>query len=451
MKNYSRWMVSHVCIGYVFLVALVLVAGVTQAKTTGVLLYTDPKIQPDNVIVWNNIGKVIDDTIGQGNQENDPVLHSRSLDFMNALGGLSGTINNSGVSNGHGNGAVIFNGKILNDSASFSKPSTQSNKSPSRNFVSRGDRSPSRRFGSRGDKSPFRNQRPTSPSPSNWDYKPNRFASSSTGLNGLDIAKNSKKLDNVTPAPETSNSSTKPSSAVKTWHGSNLRIDHNGVQITVISHKQRPQHIEIDAEKVYINNEIVCDSVQNLRPKPWYQRRGDGSEWYTNLSVGKPMLHRQMQEFIDDVKKFEREGGFNDGSSDESSGEIKTWHGNFLRIDHNGLKAIVISPRIENIELNGRTVYLNNQVVCDDVKSLRSEPRHQKRTGGSEWLTNLNVGRAMRTAEIEAFDEYLKDVEQAKSAWSGTVEEKLPSEQQRAPVKMDDKTIIENLGKLINW
>lgn len=271
------------------------------------------------------------------------------------------------------------------------------------------------------------------------------------GVNGLDIAKNSKKLDNVTLAPETSNSSTKPSSAVKTWHGSNLRINHNGVQITVISHKLRPQHIEIDAEKVYINNEIVCDSVQNLRPKPWYQRRGDGSEWYTNLSVGKPMLHRQMQEFIDDVKKLEREGGFNDGSSDESSGEIKTWHGNFLRIDHNGLKAIVISPRIENIELNGRTVYLNNQVVCDDVKSLRSEPRHQKRTGGSEWLTNLNVGRAMRTAEIEAFDEYLKDVEQAKSAWSGTVEEKLPSEQQRAPVKMDDKTIIENLGKLINW
>ncbi|CAH0394181.1 unnamed protein product [Bemisia tabaci] len=89
------------------------------------------------------------------------------------------------------------------------------------------------------------------------------------------------------------------------WSGNILEFETEFVQVFAIS-LWSPQKILIRARRVFLNDKLICQDTKRLREKQ-YRIGKDGSQWYTNLKVGRRMTHREKKNFIKLQNQVEKE------------------------------------------------------------------------------------------------------------------------------------------------
>ncbi|CAH0394388.1 unnamed protein product [Bemisia tabaci] len=113
-----------------------------------------------------------------------------------------------------------------------------------------------------------------------------------------------------------------PETLETTWEGNILEFEAPPVRVFVISTavkqkiviKERPRDIQPKSwtrnvpahqKTLYHNGEVLLEDLTGLEG-PTYQKRDDGSKWYTNLQVGEPMSADEIRLFWNLQGKVEK-------------------------------------------------------------------------------------------------------------------------------------------------
>ncbi|CAH0386058.1 unnamed protein product [Bemisia tabaci] len=65
------------------------------------------------------------------------------------------------------------------------------------------------------------------------------------------------------------------------------------------------QTIQFRDNKIFEGGKLICSNLREIQDEPTYQKSHDGALWFTNVQVGEPMSHDEIEAYEDDWAEYE--------------------------------------------------------------------------------------------------------------------------------------------------